>query len=453
LSHEGLLAVAFYVPARGESGAVWDDVGVLRLLAIPWPQVFETAWKALDIALIEPELRAELTARVFDDSELLDRLDIVASKSRSIAGNLPEALRIAARNDLRFGIAGEQLTGTHDLDWAELLRWKGVPPGDIAAQSAAQLAEQLSWLGMTSLAAVVRSLDSGAFELLVGYVAHQVRRFARLSQQKGELRYSLLDRWIFEIYDVGATVGRFRSGHVTRPPPAATSPSLPDWAEDPEMWEPSPPASSRDEELGVVFDLHRLSLPPAMAHAAENDRSSATFELTKGAEPARTERQEDFPETAGAREPERVLPAGPRPNVLAASAMVVALILAGVGVVKASRSAHATVDRTQLESASPEITDWCGEAVARAVRGHFSDIGSALAQCPSMQRAETRQTIANLARGAIMSAVAAEDCARARSIVDAVEKAGAPDDMLFVLLNVGCAEPAEQPAPDPSEPR
>src|SRR5215471_1494804 len=280
LGLEGLVAVAFYVPGPGEAGAVWDDVGILRLLAIPWPQVFETAWKALDIALIEPELRAELTARVFDDSELLDRLDIVASKSRSIAGKVPEALRLAARNDLRFGIAGEQLTGTVDLDWAELLRWKGMPARDIAAQSVAQLSEQLSWLGMTSLAAVVRSLESGAFELLVGFVARQVRRFARLSQQKGELRYSLLDRWIFEIYDVGATIGRFRSGPVTRPPPASTSPSLPDWAEDPEMWEPPPPASSRDDELGVIFDLRPLSFPPAIAYAAENDRSSATFELS-----------------------------------------------------------------------------------------------------------------------------------------------------------------------------
>jgi hypothetical protein len=213
---EGLFCTALLVPWQGAPAILdarqRDEKRLARLcVALARSNAVLTAWQALALALVEPELREAIA-----DSEEIAKLDVVLGNAPALAAWFEQPVRLAAAIELRAMI--DDAVVLPAVQSASLSQWFDKPVGRLASLASEQLALQLEAHGMRALPFVLGVPSSPAFRELAAQTSAQLRRLSKALAEfpMRQLAPSLADRWIADLYMAGRYLGRARSDVVPR---------------------------------------------------------------------------------------------------------------------------------------------------------------------------------------------------------------------------------------------
>jgi hypothetical protein len=214
---EGLVCAASLVPWQGappilDARQKVDEKRLVRLcVALARSNALLTAWQALAIALVEPELR-----EAFADSEEIAKMEVVLGNAPALAAWFEQPVRSAAATELRAMIDNAVVLPA--VQSASLSQWFDKPVARLTSLASEHLALQLEAHGMRALPFVLGVPSSPAFRELAAQSSAQLRRLsASLAESPmRQLAQSLTDRWIADLYMEGRYVGRARSDVVAR---------------------------------------------------------------------------------------------------------------------------------------------------------------------------------------------------------------------------------------------
>jgi hypothetical protein len=213
---EGLFSAALLVPWHGapaiERPENADAKRLARLcVALARSKALLTAWQALALALVEPELREALA-----DTEEIAKLDVVLGNAPTLATWFELPVRSSAATELRAMLDNAVVFPAVQPD--SLSQWFDKPVTRLASLASEHLALQLEARGMRALPFVLGVPSSPAFTELAGQMCAQLRRllasFAEFPVRQSPP--SLVDRWIADLYAEARFVGRSRSDVVAR---------------------------------------------------------------------------------------------------------------------------------------------------------------------------------------------------------------------------------------------
>jgi hypothetical protein len=189
-----------------------DERRLARLcVALARSNALVTAWQALALALVEPELREAIA-----DSEETAKLDVILGNAPSLAAWFEQPVRSAAATELRAMLDNAIVLPA--VQPAALSQWFDKPVARLASLASEHLALQLEAHGMRALPFVLGVPSSPAFRELAAQSSAQLRRLSA-SLAESPMRHltpSLADRWILNLYMEGRYVGRARSDVVAR---------------------------------------------------------------------------------------------------------------------------------------------------------------------------------------------------------------------------------------------
>jgi hypothetical protein len=213
---EGLFCAALLVPEQGApailDGRPKDEKRLARLcVALARSNALLTAWQALAVALVEPELREAIA-----DSEEIAKLDVVLANAPMLPAWFEQPVRLAAATELRAMIDNAVVLPA--VQSASLSQWFDKPVARLASLASEQLALQLEAHGMRALPFVLGVPNSPAFRELAAQTSAQLRRLSKALAEfpMRQLAPSLADRWIADLYMEGRYLGRARSDVVPR---------------------------------------------------------------------------------------------------------------------------------------------------------------------------------------------------------------------------------------------
>ncbi|HMI88602.1 MAG TPA: hypothetical protein VK550_31200 [Polyangiaceae bacterium] len=213
---EGLFCAALRVPWQGAPAILdapqKDEKRLARLcVALARSNALLTAWQALALALVEPELREAIA-----DSEEIAKLDAVLGNAPALAAWFEQPVRLAAATELRAMLDSAVVLPA--VQSASLSQWFDKPVGRLASLASEQLALQLEAHGMRALPFVLGVPSSPAFRELAAQTSAHVRRLSKALAEfpMRQLAPSLADRWIADLYMEGRYLGRARSDVVPR---------------------------------------------------------------------------------------------------------------------------------------------------------------------------------------------------------------------------------------------
>jgi hypothetical protein len=214
---EGLFCAALRVssqsgPAILDAREHVDERRLARLcVAVARSNALLTAWQALALALVEPELREALA-----DSEDIAKLDAILGTAPALGSWFEQPVRSAAATELRAMLDNAVVLPA--VQPASLSQWFEKPVARLASIASEHLALQLEAHGMRALPFILGVPSSPAFRELAAQSSAQLRRLsASLAQSPmRQLAPSLVDRWIADLYMEARYVGRARSDVVAR---------------------------------------------------------------------------------------------------------------------------------------------------------------------------------------------------------------------------------------------
>jgi len=214
---EGLFSAALLVPWQGgpaicDARESIDEKRLARFcVALARSNALFTAWQALALALVEPELREALA-----DTEEIAMLDVVLGDRPALATWFEQSVRTAAATELRAMLDNALVLPA--VQPASLSQWFDKPVARLASLAAEHLALQLEAHGMRALPFVLGVPSSPAFRELAAQSSAQLRRLSESLAEfpTRQLQPSRLDRWIADRYMEGRYVGRARSDVVAR---------------------------------------------------------------------------------------------------------------------------------------------------------------------------------------------------------------------------------------------
>jgi hypothetical protein len=214
---EGQFSAALLVPWQGAAAICdareeVDERKLARLcVALARSNAFLTAWQALALALVEPELREALAG-----TEEIAKLDVVLGDTPALATWFEPSVRSSAAIELRAMLDNAVVLPA--VQPASLSQWFDKPVARLASLAAEHLALQLEAQGMRALPFVLGVPSSPAFRELAGQSSAQLRRLWESLAEfpMSEWPPSLVDRWIADLYMEGRYVGRARSDVVAR---------------------------------------------------------------------------------------------------------------------------------------------------------------------------------------------------------------------------------------------
>jgi len=214
---EGLFCTAVLVPWQGTPAILdaeqkADEKRLARLcVALARSNALLTAWQALALALVEPELRQALA-----DSDEIAKLDVILGNAPALAAWFEQPVRSAAATEVRAMLDNAIVLPA--VQPGALSQWFDKPVARLASLASEHLALQLEAHGMRALPFVLGVPSSPAFRELAAQSSAQLRRLsASLAESPmRQLAPSLADRWIAELYTEGRYLGRAQSGVVAR---------------------------------------------------------------------------------------------------------------------------------------------------------------------------------------------------------------------------------------------
>jgi len=217
LRSEGLFCAALLVPWQGAPAILdarqkVDEKRLARLcVAFARTNALLTAWQALALALVEPELREAIA-----DSEEIAKLDAILGNAPALAAWFEQPVRSAAATELRAMLDSAVVLPA--VQSASLLQWFDKPVARLASLASEHLALQLEAHGMRALPFILGVPSSPAFRELASQTSAQLRRLSKSLAEfpMRQLAPSLVDRWIADLYMEGRYVGRARSDVVAR---------------------------------------------------------------------------------------------------------------------------------------------------------------------------------------------------------------------------------------------
>jgi hypothetical protein len=217
LRSEGLFSAALRVswhgaPAIFDGREAVDTKKVARLcVALARSNALFTAWQALAIALVEPELRDALAG-----TEEIPKLDVVLGHAPGLATWFELPVRSSAATELRVVLDDTIVFPAVQPD--ALSQWFDKPVARLASVASEHLALQLEARGMRALPFVLGIPGSPAFSELAGHTSARLRHlWASLAKfPMRESPPSLVDRWIADLYAEARLVGRARSDVIVR---------------------------------------------------------------------------------------------------------------------------------------------------------------------------------------------------------------------------------------------
>ena len=217
LRSEGLFCAALLVPWQGAPAILdarqkVDEKRLARLcVAFARTNALLTAWQALALALVEPELREAIA-----DSEEIAKLDAILGNAPALAAWFEQPVRSAAATELRAMLDSAVVLPA--VQSASLLQWFDKPVARLASLASEHLALQLEAHGMRALPFILGVPSSPAFSELASQTSAQLRRLSKSLAEfpMRQLAPSLVDRWIADLYMEGRYVGRARSDVVAR---------------------------------------------------------------------------------------------------------------------------------------------------------------------------------------------------------------------------------------------
>jgi hypothetical protein len=295
LRSEGLFCAALLVPWQGAPAILdvrqkVDEKRLARLcVALARSNALLTAWQALALALVEPELREAIA-----DNEEIAKLDAILGNAPALTAWFEQPVRSAAATELRAMLDSAVVLPA--VQSASLLQWFDKPVARLASLASEHLALQLEAHGMRALPFILGVPSSPAFHELASQTSAQLRRLSKSLAEfpMRQLAPSLVDRWIADLYMEGRYVGRARSDVVARgdasesrvrpaprpPSIAARTHEADDLALGDDAREPIVERAI-DEEWITLADLHaspgdepRFELPKAESEIASNRRRS-----------------------------------------------------------------------------------------------------------------------------------------------------------------------------------
>ena len=442
-----------------------DEKRLARLcVALARSNALLTAWQALALALVEPELREAIA-----DSEEIAKLDAILGNAPALAAWFEQPVRSAAATELRAML--DSAVALPAVQSASLLQWFDKPVGRLASLASEHLALQLEAHGMRALPFILGVPSSPAFCELASQTSTQLHRLSKSLAEfpMRQLAPSLVDRWIADLYMEGRYVGRARSDVVARgdasesrvrsAPPAPSIAVRTHKADEltfgDDVREPIVERAI-DEEWITLADLHalpddepRFELPePEPEIALIRRRSDAD-----GAAPARERRASAhvglaifagvlvgaaatalFMAVAG-RDDRRLVPSatGEAPAVVASLAMDLEPApesMASAGAIAVSApSPLESVTATPIASpgVTPRITisTTCDLALMYAERGEIAQAIRRFDSCLSPEREWVRQRIGQRCAADVRAKAEKGQCDEAAAIVAQVESIGA----------------------------
>jgi hypothetical protein len=214
---EGQFSAALLVPWQGAAAVCdarqnVDEKRLARLcLAVARSNALLTAWQALALALVEPELRETLAT-----TEETAKLDVVLSDTPALATWFEPSVRSSAATELRAMLDNAVVLPA--VQPASLSQWFDKPVARLASLAAEHLALQLESHGMRALPFVLGVPSSPAFRELAVQSSVQLRRLWESLAEfpMRQVPPSLVDQWIADLYMEGRYVGRTRSDVVAR---------------------------------------------------------------------------------------------------------------------------------------------------------------------------------------------------------------------------------------------
>jgi hypothetical protein len=217
LRSEGLFCAALLVPWQGAPAILdarqkVDEKKLARLcVALARSNALLTAWQALALALVEPELREAIA-----DTEEIAKLDAILDNAPVLAAWFEQPVRSAAATELRTMIDNAVVLPA--VESASLAQWFDKPVARLASVASEHLALQLEAHGMRALPFILGVPSSPAFRELAVQTSAQLRRLSKALAEfpMRQLGPSLADRWIADLYMQGRYVGREHSDVVPR---------------------------------------------------------------------------------------------------------------------------------------------------------------------------------------------------------------------------------------------
>jgi hypothetical protein len=214
---EGLFSAALLVPWQGapaicDARENVDEKRLARLcVALARSNALLTAWQALALALVEPELREALAG-----AEEIAKLDVVLGNAPALATWFEQSVRWGAATELRTMLANAVVLPA--VQPASLWQWFDKPVARLASLAAEHLALQLESQGMRALPFVLGVPSSPAFRELAVQSSAQLRRLEESLTEfpMRQLPPTLIDWWTADLYVEGRFVGRTRSDVVAR---------------------------------------------------------------------------------------------------------------------------------------------------------------------------------------------------------------------------------------------
>ncbi len=214
---EGLFSAALLVPWQGapaihDGRRKVDEKSLARLcVAVARSNALLTAWQALALALVEPELREALA-----DTEEIAKLDVIFGDAPALAAWFEQPVRSGAATELRAMLDSAVVLPA--VQPASLSQWLDKPVSRVASLASEHLAVQLEAHGMRALPFVLGVPSSPAFRQLAVQSSAQLRRLSESLAQSPmrQVAPSLVDRWIANLYMEARYVGRARSDVVAR---------------------------------------------------------------------------------------------------------------------------------------------------------------------------------------------------------------------------------------------
>jgi hypothetical protein len=214
---EGLFCAALLVPWQGAPAILdtrqkVDEKRLARLcVALARSNALLTAWQALALALVEPELRETIA-----DSEELAKLDVIVGNAPALAAWFEQPVRSAAATELRAMLDNAVVLPA--VQPSALSQWFDRPVPRLASLASEHLALQLEARGMRALPFILGVPSSPAFRELAVQSSAQLRRLSKSLAEfpMRQLAPSLVDRWIADLYMEARYVGRARSDVVAR---------------------------------------------------------------------------------------------------------------------------------------------------------------------------------------------------------------------------------------------
>jgi hypothetical protein len=216
LRSEGLFCAALLVPWQGAPAILdarqkVDEKKLARLcVALARSNALLTAWQALALALVEPELREAIA-----DTDEVAKLDAILDNAPVLAAWFEQPVRSAAATELRTMIDNAVVLPA--VQSASLSQWFDKPVARLASVASEHLALQLEAHGMRALPFILGVPSSPAFRELAAQTSAQLRRLSKaLAEYPMRQSPSLADRWIADLYMQGRYVGRDQSDVVPR---------------------------------------------------------------------------------------------------------------------------------------------------------------------------------------------------------------------------------------------